>query len=401
LFTKKFDFLIIGAGIVGLAVAKQLTECFPHATVAIIEKEGQIGKHASGRNSGVLHSGIYYPPHSIKAKVCRDGAKQMLAFAKEHRIRHRIGGKIILAAHPKEFPTLDHLLKNALEHNIEAHLIDEQTIKEIEPHASGSRGIYIPATANIDSPALLTALSELIKQRGAALFLNEKVIKISHEPRAIQTAKQLFQYGYLFNCAGAYTDHLAKLFGLAKNYRLLPFKGMYYKLKPEKNNLINNNIYPVPDLNLPFLGVHFTKNINNEVYIGPTAMPAFGRENYGGLQGFSMESPRIMKDLAMMYLANHQHFRKLIHSEVKKYTKNYFLHHANKLVKNLHSNDLMTCNKVGIRPQLINIQTKQLEMDYIIEQNSHSLHILNAISPAFTSAFSFAELLVKKALNFK
>ena len=239
-------------------------------------------------------------------------------------------------------------------------------------------------------------LSSVITKSGTEIKYGERVMHVDAVARKLSTQQHQFSYGYLFNCAGTGTDLIAKQFNLAQHYRLLPFKGIYYRLNPAKSDLVNSNIYPVPDLNLPFLGVHFTKNVKGEVYVGPTAIPAFGRENYGIFAGMSREALRILKDLAMMYVANQQHFRLLMRSECLKYFKPYFLKNARKLVPNISMADLLPSHKVGIRPQLINTKTNKIEMDYILERDEYSCHVLNAISPAFTSAFAFAELLLNQ-----
>jgi L-2-hydroxyglutarate oxidase LhgO len=395
--TKKYDYLIIGAGIVGLTVARELSEQFPQSSIAILEKENSIGVHASGRNSGVLHSGIYYPQDSLKAKVCSEGARRMMQFAAEHHIACRKTGKLIIATSEQELPRIDFLLKNAAENQIKAVRVDEQQMKEIEPHASPFQyGIFTEETASIDSKAVLKKLYEIVASRGVEICLNQQVIHADAKNKIIKTVNDKFCYGYLFNCAGAGTDKIAKMFGLAKDYTLLPFKGIYYKVKKEKMSWIKSNIYPVPDLNLPFLGVHYTRTIDGNVYVGPTAIPAFGRENYGFVKGITSEGFRIAKDIALLYIANLQNFRMLIHSEIKKYAKPCFMKAAKKLVAGIDANDLEASNKVGIRPQLVNISKRKLEMDYILEQDAHSMHVLNAISPAFTGSLRFAELLVNK-----
>lgn len=395
--SENYDFLVVGAGIIGLAISKELTERFPSAKIGLIEKEKSIGMHASGRNSGILHSGIYYPQDSLKAAVCAKGAKQMVLFAKEHGIPcHKIG-KVIIATCVSDIPTIDFLLKNAANNKLNAERLDENQIKEIEPHANAYHGgIFTPDTASIDSKKVLAKLSEIVTSRGVKLHLDQEIKAIDKSRKLARSSKQTFSYGYLFNASGSGTDKIAKMFGLAQDYRLLPFKGIYYKLCKEKNYLMNGNIYPVPDLQLPFLGVHFTKDIHGEIYVQPTAIPAFGRENYGLIQGISPEAFRIIKDISLMYIANQQNFRTLIHSEIKKYIKKHFINGAKKLITSIRMEDLLPSNKVGIRPQLINLKNRKIEMDYIIEQDSHSMHILNAISPAFTSAFSFAELLINR-----
>jgi len=395
--SKKYDFLIAGAGIIGLSVAKELTERYPSAKIAILEKEQRIGMHASGRNSGVLHSGIYYPQDSLKSQVCAVGAKRMFHFAQEHKIPCKKMGKIIIATSEQEVPIIDFLLKNAANNNIQAQRLNEKEIKEIEPHASPFQcGIFAPDTASIDSKKVLETLREIITSRGVDLYFGQEVLAISTKNNLVKATSEKFHYGYFYNCAGAGTDKIAKMFGLAKDYALLPFKGIYYKLSKERSHLVNGNVYPVPDLKLPFLGVHFTKTINGDIYVGPTAIPAFGRENYGVVQGVSTEAFRILKDITLMYIANQQNFRLLMHSEMKKYLKPYFIRAARKLISSIDTKDLQASNKVGIRPQLINLAKRKIEMDYIVEQDANSLHVLNAISPAFTGSFRFAELLVDR-----
>lgn len=395
--SQQYDFVIIGAGIIGLSLAWSLIQRYPRAKIAVIEKEPQIGLHASGRNSGVLHSGIYYGQDSLKAKVCADGAQRMLAFADEHHIPYRKTGKVIIATQPDELPALQVLLQNAAHNGIRAERLDADAIREIEPDANPYQaGIYTPDTASIDNKAVLKKLQALILNAGVQLHLGQKVMTASPAKKTLTTPQTTYHYGYLFNCAGAGTDTIAKLFGCAANYRLLPFKGIYYKLSKTAAARVKGHIYPVPDLHLPFLGVHISRNMNGEVYVGPTATPAFGRENYGLIHGISWEAPRIMTDIACMYVANQQNFRLLMHTEIRKYFKSHFVRAARKLMPMLAATDFLPANKVGIRPQLINIAERKIVMDYIIEQQNDAMHVLNAISPAFTGAFAFAEMLLTR-----
>lgn len=393
------DYLVVGAGIVGLTVARELRKRHPQASIVILEKEPDVAMHASGRNSGVMHSGIYYGSSTLKAKVCSTGAARMRDFAAEHGIAYNRSGKVIIATSEQDLPVVDRLLNNARENGIRAERLDEEGVRRIEPHASPYKaGIYSPDTAVIDSKAVVKKLRELLEQSGVQFRFNSPVLQIDQAGKSVQVPGGNYRYGYLFNCAGASADRVAKLFGLGMDYTLIPFKGIYYKLRPEKNHLVRSNIYPVPDINQPFLGVHLTRVISGDVYIGPTAIPAFGRENYGILKGMELgESLKIGRELIGMYLENQQNFRLLVHTEVKKYLKPYFVDAARKLMKELTADDLVSCDKVGIRPQLVNVKKKSLEMDYIIEQTPSSLHVLNAISPAFTSSLAFAEWIVDRA----
>lgn len=392
------DFVIIGAGIIGLTTAFELKKRFPKASIAVLEKEPALGRHASGRNSGVLHSGIYYAADTLKAKVCSKGAARMMEFAGEHGIPYRRSGKVIIATREQDLPTVERLLQNARDNGIRAEKLDEKGIKEIEPYANPYRvGIYSPDTAVIDSRAVLEKLRELLAQSGVHFALNQTVTDVAEKDRCLFTSSGKYSYGYVFNCAGASADLIARKFRLCRDYTLLPFKGFYYKLRKERTHLVRSNIYPVPDISLPFLGVHLTRVINGDVYAGPTAIPAFGRENYGVLQGIRPgEGMKIGWQLARLYLRNQGNFRRLVHSEIRKYSKTHFIEAARRLVPDIRADDLIPSGKVGIRPQLVNLRTQKLEMDFVIESTPSSLHVLNAISPAFTGAFAFSELLVER-----
>lgn len=391
------DFIIIGAGIVGLSLASTLKRRYPAASIAILEKEAHPGLHASGRNSGVLHCGIYYASDTLKAQLCAKGAAKMREFAAEQGIACIRGGKVIIPTAPHELATLDRLMQNAKDNGIRAELLDAQAIKAIEPYANPYQaGLYCPDTAVIDSLAVVNRLRSLLEQQGVEFYWNHRVASAAPDRRQITAAGEIFNFGYLFNCAGAYADVIAKMFDLAQNYALAPFKGIYYKLK--KPELVRHSIYPVPDIALPFLGVHLTRVVNGDVYVGPTAIPALGRENYALLQGIAIgESLAIACRLMGMYLDDRQSFRALVHAEIRKYSKRHFLAAARKLVPILSADDLAPTTKSGIRPQLVNLREKRLEMDYILEKTDTSLHVLNAISPAFTSAFAFAEMLADRS----
>ncbi|MCB4757633.1 MAG: L-2-hydroxyglutarate oxidase [Elusimicrobia bacterium] len=395
----KCDFLIVGAGIIGLSVAKELQKRFPRSKIIVIEKEKKPGLHASGRNSGVLHSGIYYPHDTLKAKVCSTGSLRMREFAKDYGIPCERWGKVIVATKEVDQAGLDRLYKNALDNNIRVERLDEKGIKEIEPFSNPRYGgLFSPDTAVIDCKSVLNKLCELLVQNGVQIVFGEEALKFNSKQNEARTSNGVISYGYLFNCGGAYADIIARKFGLASDYLLIPFKGIYFKLHPSKNHLVKSSIYPVPNLLFPFLGVHFTRLISDEVYVGPTAIPSLGRENYGILEGLKVnESLRIGWELMWMSLFNHHRFRNLVVAEVKKYFKGWFLESARELVPSIGREDIIPSTKVGIRPQLVNIKSKKLEMDFVIEKTDRSLHVLNAISPAFTSSFAFAELLVDRA----
>ena len=396
---KNYDFAVIGAGIVGLTVSWELVKKFPNSKIIILEKESSIGQHASGRNSGVLHSGIYYGSDTLKAQYCASGSKKMQCFADEHKINYQRNGKIIIATSDKDLLTLDSLLTNAKENGINAEKVNHQQIKEIEPYASPHEfGIYTPETAVIDSQEVLEKFRSLLTAKKVTFQHNFEIIGQNKEEQTIWSLNKKISYGHLFNCAGAHADNIAKMFNLGEEYTLVPFKGIYYKLASDRNYLVRSNIYPVPDTEVPFLGVHLTKVINGDIYVGPTAIPALGRENYGYLKGIQLsEAYCVTTQLIKMFHKNKQNFRSLVYSELRKYFKSWFYKSAKELVSSLKQTDLLASEKVGIRPQLVNTRTQKIEMDFIIEQDMHTTHVLNSISPAFTSSLALSEVIVRKA----
>lgn len=396
--TASYDYVIVGAGIVGLTVASELKRRYPSVRIMIVDKEDLLGTHASGRNSGVLHCGIYYGSDTIKARVCSRGAARLIDFAKQYGIAYSQSGKVILATSESEVATLERLMQNAKDNGINAQQISQQELHELEPAAAPVFGaIYCKDTAVIDSPAVLQQLRVLLEQQGV-VFRFGCLVKGLRSGNRLKTSQGDLSFGFLFNCAGAHADTLARHFDLAQDYALVPFKGIYWKLSQAANPLVRSNIYPVPDVALPFLGVHLTRVINGDVYVGPTAIPVLGRENYSRLQGTHLkEAWCISYRLGSMYLRNQNNFRRLAATEMAKYKKSTFLSAARKLVPTLKATDFVPTSKAGIRPQLINVKTKKLEMDYIFERTEDSLHVLNAISPAFTSSFAFAEMIVDKA----
>ncbi|MEY8197892.1 MAG: L-2-hydroxyglutarate oxidase [Colwellia sp.] len=391
-----FDYVIAGAGIIGLTTAREILNRQPNTKLLILEKEALLGVHASGRNSGVLHTGIYYPAETLKAKFCKKGADSLFQYATENKIPVRKDGKVIVASSENNALGLNKLMQNAKTNGIDAVLMDESDLKQVEPYAfSEYGGIYCKDTAVIDSNQVLVALKKEIEFLGGKIWFGQEIKSVDDCNKVISTSKLRINYSYFINAAGAFADNIAKMMGVGAEYQLIPFKGLYYKLSPEQSHRVKGSIYPVPDPSLPFLGIHFTRSIDGSVYVGPTAIPAFGRENYGLLSGLNLkESVSIFSQLARLYVANTQNFRDLVGKELPHLSKKGFMNSAKGLVRDLKPEWLQSTPKIGIRPQLINTKEKKLEMDFLMERGEHSLHVLNSISPAFTSSFAVAEHIV-------
>ncbi len=390
---QEAEVLIVGAGIVGLTLAKELLSRGVE-NIVLLEKESGLGFHASGRNSGVLHAGIYYPPETLKAKLCLQGNLLMQDFCRQHQLPLVNCGKVIVARDESELPTLEQLFHRSRQNGAKVEMIDEQTLAGIEPNAKTvKQALYSHYTAMVDSKAVLHALEKELQNSGQVrLLFNTALTGLKNDFTAATTRGDI-RFKKIINAAGAYADKIAHHFDVGKEYYFIPFKGIYQKLIPEKTGTVNGNIYPVPNLKNPFLGVHFSKNISGDVYVGPTAIPAFGRENYGILRGIDREVFKIIRNEIVLYFTNAE-FRTVAWEEPKKYIPAYFFRDAKKLVKELQPNWLTKTAKAGIRPQLISLREKKLMMDFLVIKERHSLHILNAISPAFTSSLAFAKYVI-------
>ena len=390
--------LIVGGGIIGLTIARELIRRGV-GDIVILEKERELGCHASGRNSGVLHAGMYYTPDTMKARYCVEGNRMMKEYCREKKLTLHETGKVILATGPREMEALYELKRRADLCGARADIIDNKKLHEYEPYAADSEeALHSPDTAVIRPIEVLQALEAELAESGKVFILYETSFTNREGENQARSSKGIIKFEKLINAAGAYADHIAHQFGLAKEYKLLPFKGTYKQLASDRSFLVRSNIYPVPDLRTPFLGVHFTRSADGEILVGPTAMPAFGRENYGILSGFGRETPSILLRDAMLLFMNPS-FRQVARTEPKKYLKRFVYKEARKLLPALQQSDITESEHVGIRPQLIHWPSKQLVMDFIVLNDAVSLHILNPISPAFTTSLPFARDMADKLLG--
>lgn len=390
------DFLIIGAGIIGLTVAKELSERYPDAGITITEKEREAASHASGRNSGVLHAGFYYTADSLKARFTVDGNRLMTGYCLEHSLSISRCGKVVIARNEEELKTLFELKRRGDKNGVILQVIDEKELNELEPMAKTyGKALYSPTTSTVDPKEVCRHIARSLEGRVSFLYEN-RFLKADKDICITTNGK--IKYNYLINCAGLYADKLAHQFRTGLKYTILPFKGMYIKYRGD--NFLRKHIYPVPDLNYPFLGVHFTRTVDGKIKVGPTAIPVLWRENYKGLDNFRIdECMQLLYRESKLFISNAFDFRKLAFSEMRKMFKTYIVHQAGSLVKGLDSERFGNYMSSGIRAQLLDKEKSELVMDFVIESGEKSIHILNAVSPAFTCSFAFAKYIVNIISN--
>ncbi|MGE7636050.1 L-2-hydroxyglutarate oxidase [Bacillus paramycoides] len=394
----EYDYLIAGGGIIGLAIARELKKRFPDKSVCIIEKEADVAFHSSGRNSGVLHAGFYYTADSLKAKFTKEGNRAMKEYCQFHNLPVNECGKLVVATNEEELEGLKELKRRGDQNGVELHWIDEDEVFKIDPNAmTFQKALYSPTTASVDPIKICKMMREELLDKGVDFHFRTKYRK--KHGNVIKTNHQPFHCHYFINAAGLYADKIAKDFNFGKNYTIIPFRGNYLKYNHGQDE-VKTNIYPVPNLKNPFLGVHFTKTVDGTVKIGPTATPAFWRENYHGWKRFKLEEfVNIIYFEAKLFLKNAFHFRRLAFEEIKKYRKKHFVNLATGLVKHLNSGNFEQSVRPGIRAQLLNKETLELVQDFVIEGDHQSIHILNAVSPGFTCSIPFASYVVEEMMK--
>lgn len=391
----KTDYLIIGAGIIGLALGRELKMRFPAASITILEKEPDVAYHSSGRNSGVLHAGFYYSADSLKAKFTRDGNLQMKEFCRAHNLRLNENKKVVVTRNESELEALHELDRRGKKNGVDVRIISEAELKEIEPNArTFKEALFSPNTATVDPVEVNMAVKNELLGLGANICFGEGFEKRISGNTISTTKGRKIEAGKLINAAGLYADKIARGFGYCQDFTIIPFKGIY--LKYTKNDKpIKVNIYPVPNLKNPFLGVHFTVTVDNIIKIGPTSIPAFWRENYQGMANFKgSEMADILGWESKLFLTNAFGFRSLAFEEMRKYNKSFFVNLAAELVYHIDKSGFNQWSKPGIRAQLMNIHTMELVQDFLVEGDDKSVHVLNAVSPAFTSSFPFAKWVI-------
>jgi len=392
---NNFDFGVIGAGIVGLAMANRIRQIQPNASIAIFDKENSVGAHASGRNSGVLHAGFYYSPDSLKAALTRDGNRLLRDFCSEEGIPVKETGKVVVAQNSFEVSALHELHQRGNANGVATELVTPEQLTEIEPLATTSElALWSPNTAVANPLGVTQALSAKVVREGSTLKLGHEVLRTT--PNRIITNFGNYSIGHIINCAGLYADKIAKAFGYCDDYAMLPFKGLYWygNWAPGK---LQRHVYPVPDGRNPFLGVHLTVTIDGRAKIGPTAIPILSRESYSGLGGLSAKEILSIVGIYPQFLTSKHHdVFGLIKTEIPKYLQRHLVTQAKSMVPSVDPKDFKERGKPGIRAQLLDIKDKKLEMDFVVRGDENSTHLLNAVSPAWTSALAMANHVSKK-----
>ena len=397
------DVVILGGGMVGLCIAHQLLEHGISRSITVLDKEPELGRHSSGRNSGVLHAGLYYKPGSLKAQVCVSGSRRLRAWVEERQLPLNLCGKVIVPPRAELDPQLDVLAERGRANGAVVEFWNERQLKELIPEArsASGRALWSPNTAVVKPITVVQRLRQELADRGVRFLQDQPHWKALPGLQTLELSDgRKLQYGHLFNCAGLQADRVAHQFGVGGHYSLLPFKGLYWQLKPGCPIQPRTNLYPVPDLNVPFLGLHFTPSADATplVSIGPTATPAWGRENYRGLQ--ALEPAMAAANLAVLarqYLANQGGFRRYVHEQAFLALPPLLLRAAQELIPAVRAEHIELSQKVGIRSQLFNQRTQHLEDDFLCLPGPSSTHVLNAISPAFTASFALADLILNQA----
>jgi L-2-hydroxyglutarate oxidase len=394
---SRCDVIVAGGGIVGLAVALEITKRFPRLRLLLLEKEDRVGRHQSGHNSGVIHSGVYYKPGSQKALLCVEGARAMIEFCRTHAIPHQICGKVIVATHEEELPRLEELRRRGEANGLTGlQMIGPERLREVEPHASGLRALIVPSTGITDYAMVCEKYAELIRVQGGTILTSTAVTGVRNltDELVVETSGAAFSTTYLINCAGLFSDRIAGMAGGKLDVIIVPFRGEYYDLIPERSSLVRALIYPVPDPEFPFLGVHFTRRVGGTVDAGPNAVLAFRREGYHRTDF----SPRdLASSLAFpgFWRMAAKHWRSGLDEFHRSFSKPAFVRALQRLLPELRAKDLIAGSS-GVRAQALR-RDGSLVDDFLFVPAGRMLHVLNVPSPAATASLVIGRSIVRTA----
>ena len=391
-----YDFLIVGAGIVGLSTAYKLSIAYPDANILVLEKENRVAAHQTGRNSGVIHSGIYYKPGSYKAKNCVEGRHELVAFCREHEIAHEICGKVIVATDETELPALKKIYDRGLENEIEGiSMIGADEMKEIEPWVKGVEAIHVPCSGIVDYAGVCRKLAELLRNAGNDIRLSSEVKSVYHNNGTVtvQTGKERISARYLINCAGLQSDRIARASGVSSEIKIIPFRGEYYELTPGAQHKVKALIYPVPNPEFPFLGVHFTRMVLGGVECGPNAVFAFKREGYTKTS-FDLNDVIDTFNFPGFWKLAGKHWRMGADELYRSFSKQGFLENLRKLIPSIGIGDI-TESPAGVRAMALKPDGEILD-DFYFETTENEVHVLNAPSPAATAGLAIGSEITAK-----
>jgi len=391
-----FDYCVIGAGIVGLSVAYKLTEKYPNASILILEKESQIGQHQTSHNSGVIHAGIYYAPESLKARLCRQGLVDTKAFCDQHGLANESCGKLIVATNKVEEERVEQLFRRAKNNSANVRLIEKKELQQLEPNIEGTLAILSPETGIVDYLSIAEKLKEILSAK-VQFQLNETVVNIQEKEGliSISTKNKTYFSRKLIACAGLQADRIARMAGLQLDCRIVPFRGEYFQLPRSKDNIVKHLIYPAPDPKLPFLGVHLTRMIDGSVTVGPNAILGWAREGYKKYSVDFNDTGDFLKFRGFWRLIRKN--RNHAMSEVKNSMfKSAYLKECQKYCPSLSLEDLLPY-RAGIRAQVVSSDGVAVH-DFLIKKTASMLHVINAPSPAATSALPIAKMIVEESL---
>ncbi|MEI3606632.1 L-2-hydroxyglutarate oxidase [Pseudogracilibacillus sp. SE30717A] len=389
------DYIIIGGGIVGLSVGKALLELEPNASITILEKENDLASHQTGNNSGVIHSGIYYTPGSYKAKFAKAGSDSMKQFCSEYGLQHDICGKLIVATNENELPNLKKLYERGLKNGLNVQLLNKDEVLQKEPHVNAIKGIYVPAAGIVDYKEVSFKIAELITSQGGIIHTDSEVKAISEKSDevVVETSHRTYKGKFLINCAGLQSDRIAKLAGYKIDMKIFPFRGEYFYLNEDKRYLVNNLIYPVPNPDFPFLGVHFTRMINGNVDVGPNAVPGFKREAYKKTS-FDMKDFFEIVTYPGFWKMGLEYYKEGMEEIVRSFSKKLFVKNARQLIPEINEEDLISA-PAGVRAQALKKDGSLMD-DFFMVRGKNSVHVCNAPSPAATASLEIGKEIVNK-----
>ena len=391
----QYDIVIIGAGIVGLSTAWQMKNKYPDKRIAVLEKESSVALHQTGHNSGVIHAGVYYAPGSLKAKFCKEGAAATKSFCQQHNIPFEECGKLLVATDELELQRMDALFERCKTNDLEVHYLSQKELNEREPNVVGKGALFVPSTGIVNYKRVCEKLAELLTNQGGDIHLSTTVSHLAEDASnvMIETTRGVFKAKYLVSCGGLMADRLTKMLNIPTDFQIVPFRGEYYRLSPHHNQIVNHLIYPIPDPELPFLGVHLTRMIDGSVTVGPNAVQGWKREGYGRIN-FDVKDVTEMLRFKGYWRLLKDYWKVGIKETYNSWCKDGYLKEVKKYCPMVQRSDLEPY-PAGIRAQAV-LRDGKLVHDFLFAQSPRTLHVCNAPSPAATSAFPIGAYIIAK-----